>query len=130
MSTITTKDCTQICYKDWDKGPVVTFSHGWPLNSDAWDGQMLFLPSAGIAVLLSTGKGMADPVRHPQETTRTDSQRISQRSSKGSIPGGPRSSATRLVVVGSHVMSARLTPIATFTINSLAPGDQHSRAGP
>jgi non-heme chloroperoxidase len=43
MSTITAKDGTQIYYKDWGKGPVVTFSHGWPLNSDAWDGQMLFL---------------------------------------------------------------------------------------
>jgi non-heme chloroperoxidase len=47
MSTITTKDGTQIYYKDWGKGPVVTFSHGWPLNSDAWDGQMLFLVQNG-----------------------------------------------------------------------------------
>lgn len=38
MSTITSKDGTQIYYKDWGKGPVVTFSHGWPLSSDAWDG--------------------------------------------------------------------------------------------
>jgi len=36
MSYVTTKDGTQIFYKDWGKGPVVTFSHGWPLNSDAW----------------------------------------------------------------------------------------------
>src|SRR5262249_35844375 len=43
MSTITTRDGTQIYYKDWGKGPVVTFSHGWPLSSDAWDGQLLFL---------------------------------------------------------------------------------------
>ena len=41
MSTITTKDGTTIYYKDWGKGPVVTLSHGWPLNSDMWDGQML-----------------------------------------------------------------------------------------
>jgi pimeloyl-ACP methyl ester carboxylesterase len=37
MSTITVKDGTTIYYKDWGKGPVVTFSHGWPLSSDAWD---------------------------------------------------------------------------------------------
>jgi hypothetical protein len=43
MSTITVKDGTTIYYKDWGNGPVVTFSHGWPLNSDMWDGQMLFL---------------------------------------------------------------------------------------
>src|SRR4026209_1314247 len=40
MGTITTKDGTTIYYKDWGKGPVVTLSHGWPLNSDMWDGQM------------------------------------------------------------------------------------------
>ena len=43
MSTITTKDGVEIYYKDWGEGPAVTFSHGWPLNSDMWDGQMLFL---------------------------------------------------------------------------------------
>src|SRR5215472_1032702 len=47
MTTITTKDGTEIYYKDWGTGPVVTFSHGWPLNSDAWDGQMLFLAQHG-----------------------------------------------------------------------------------
>jgi pimeloyl-ACP methyl ester carboxylesterase len=42
-STITTQDGTGLYYKDWGSGPVVTFSHGWPLSADAWDGQMLFL---------------------------------------------------------------------------------------
>jgi non-heme chloroperoxidase len=48
MSTITVKDGTTIYYKDWGKGPVVTFSHGWPLNSDAWDPQMLFPRAAWL----------------------------------------------------------------------------------
>ncbi len=42
MSTITVKDGTTIYYKDWGEGPVVTFSHGWPLTSDAWDNQLQF----------------------------------------------------------------------------------------
>ena len=57
MSTITTKDGTQIYYKDWGEGPVVTFSHGWPLNSDAWDGQMLFLTQKGFRVIAHDRRG-------------------------------------------------------------------------
>src|SRR2546422_11423300 len=57
MSTITTKDGTLIYYKDWGKGPVVTFSHGWPLSSDAWDGQMLFLAEQGFRVVAHDRRG-------------------------------------------------------------------------
>ncbi len=57
MSTITTKDGTQIYYKDWGKGPVVTFSHGWPLNSDAWDGQMFFLVKHGYRCVAVDRRG-------------------------------------------------------------------------
>jgi len=57
MSTITVKDGTTIYYKDWGKGPVVTFSHGWPLNSDAWDGQMLFLSQNGFRVVAHDRRG-------------------------------------------------------------------------
>jgi non-heme chloroperoxidase len=56
-STITTKDGTEIYYKDWGKGPVVTFSHGWPLNSDAWDGQMFFLSQNGFRVVAHDRRG-------------------------------------------------------------------------
>jgi non-heme chloroperoxidase len=56
-STITTKDDTEIYYKDWGKGPVVTFSHGWPLNSDAWDGQMFFLAQNGFRVVAHDRRG-------------------------------------------------------------------------
>lgn len=57
MSTITTKDGTEIYYKDWGQGPVVTFSHGWPLNADAWDGQMLFLARHGFRVVAHDRRG-------------------------------------------------------------------------
>jgi len=57
MSTITVKDGTTIYYKDWGKGPVVTFSHGWPLSSDAWDGQMLFLAQNGFRAVAHDRRG-------------------------------------------------------------------------
>ncbi|MFI6761998.1 alpha/beta fold hydrolase [Micromonospora sp. NPDC050417] len=57
MSTITAKDGTEIYYKDWGTGPVVTLSHGWPLSADAWDGQMLFLVQNGFRVVAHDRRG-------------------------------------------------------------------------
>ena len=57
MSTITTRDGTTIYYKDWGTGPVVTFSHGWPLTADAWDGQMLFLAQNGFRAIAHDRRG-------------------------------------------------------------------------
>ena len=57
MSTVRTEDGTEIFYKDWGKGPVVTFSHGWPLNSDAWDGQLFFLAQNGFRVVAVDRRG-------------------------------------------------------------------------
>ena len=57
MGTITAKDGTELYYKDWGTGPVVTFSHGWPLNADAWDGQMLFLAQHGFRVVAHDRRG-------------------------------------------------------------------------
>ena len=57
MKTITTKDGTSIFYKDWGTGPTVVFSHGWPLNADAWDAQMLFLGQHGYRVVAHDRRG-------------------------------------------------------------------------
>src|SRR5436853_3218505 len=57
MGTIPVKDGTTVYYKDWGKGPVVTFSHGWPLSADAWDGQMLFLAQNGFRVVAHDRRG-------------------------------------------------------------------------
>jgi non-heme chloroperoxidase len=57
MSTIQAQDGTEIYYKDWGEGPVVTFSHGWPLNADAWDGQMLFLVQNGFRAIAHDRRG-------------------------------------------------------------------------
>src|SRR5512146_224209 len=57
MSTITVKDGTTIYYKDWGEGPAVTFSHGWPLSSDAWDGQLFFLAQNGFRVVAHDRRG-------------------------------------------------------------------------
>jgi non-heme chloroperoxidase len=57
MSTITTRDGTQIFYKDWGSGRPVVFSHGWPLSADAWDAQMLFLGMRGYRVIAHDRRG-------------------------------------------------------------------------
>ncbi len=58
-STITTADGAQLYYKDWGPkdGPVVTFSHGWPLDSDSWDAQMMFLANHGYRVVAHDRRG-------------------------------------------------------------------------
>src|SRR3984957_17781010 len=57
MSTIKTKDGTEIFYKDWGAGKTVVFSHGWPLDADAWDPQMLFLVQKGYRVIAHDRRG-------------------------------------------------------------------------
>jgi len=57
MPTITTKDGTQIYYKDWGKGQPIVFSHGWPLSADDWDAQMLFFLDRGYRVIAHDRRG-------------------------------------------------------------------------
>jgi non-heme chloroperoxidase len=57
MNTITTKDGTTVYFKNWGTGPTVVFSHGWPLNADAWDAQMLFLGQKGYRVIAHDRRG-------------------------------------------------------------------------
>jgi non-heme chloroperoxidase len=57
MSTITTKDGTEIFYKDWGDGQPIVFSHGWPLSGDAWDAQMLFFGERGYRVIAHDRRG-------------------------------------------------------------------------
>ena len=57
MPTITTQDGTHIYYKDWGTGQPVVFSHGWPLSSDAWEDQMVFLGAHGFRCIAHDRRG-------------------------------------------------------------------------
>ncbi|CAI7978496.1 MULTISPECIES: alpha/beta fold hydrolase [Parafrankia] len=57
MATVTTLDGTEIYYKDWGEGRPVVLSHGWPLQADSWEAQMLFLASNGYRVVAHDRRG-------------------------------------------------------------------------
>jgi non-heme chloroperoxidase len=57
MGIFTTPDGTEIYYKDWGSGQPVVFSHGWPLNADAWDGSAHFMASNGFRAVAHDWRG-------------------------------------------------------------------------
>lgn len=57
MSTIITKDGTEIYFKDWGSGQPVILSHGWPLSADSWESQMLFLAANGYRCIAHDRRG-------------------------------------------------------------------------
>jgi non-heme chloroperoxidase len=57
MGTVRTRDDTEIFYKDWGRGRPVVFSHGWPLNADAWDEQLFFVASHGYRAIAHDRRG-------------------------------------------------------------------------
>ncbi len=57
MATLTTKDGTQLYYRDWGKGQPIVFSHGWPLSGDAFEDQMFFLASRGYRCIAHDRRG-------------------------------------------------------------------------
>jgi non-heme chloroperoxidase len=69
MSTITTKDGTEIFYKDWGTGQPIVFHHGWPLSADDWDAQMMFFLAKGYRVIAHDRRGHG---RSTQTSTGND----------------------------------------------------------
>src|SRR5262245_49342847 len=57
MATITTKDGTEIFFKDWGTGQPLVFHHGWPLSADDWDAQMMFFLEKGYRVIAHDRRG-------------------------------------------------------------------------
>ena len=65
MNTVKTKDGAEIYYRDWGAGQPIVFSHGWPLSSEAWSGQMLFLAQHGYRVIAHDRRGHGRSTQTP-----------------------------------------------------------------
>jgi non-heme chloroperoxidase len=65
MSSVKTKDGAEIYYRDWGAGQPIVFSHGWPLSSDAWSGQMFFFAQQGYRVIAHDRRGHGRSTQTP-----------------------------------------------------------------
>jgi len=103
MPTITAKDGAGIFYKDWGSGKPIVFSHGWPLDADAWDAQMLFLGSQGYRVIAHDrrGHGRSDQMWDGNEMD-TYADDVAALFDKLNLRAMPYSSGTRPVAARSH----------------------------
>jgi pimeloyl-ACP methyl ester carboxylesterase len=85
MGTVTTKDGTEIFYKDWGTGEPIFFHHGWPLSADDWDAQMMFFLGKGYRVIAHDRPATVARPRLPSVTTWTHTRMTLTRLSKSLI---------------------------------------------
>ena len=107
MGTVTTKDGTEIFYKDWGTGEPIFFHHGWPLSADDWDAQMMFFLSKGYRVIAQDrrghGRSSQTATGHDMDTYADDAHEVVKKldlktgsRSGGSQREGPTSSGRPL----------------------------------
>ena len=108
MGTITTKDGTEIFYKDWGKGQPIVFSHGWPLSSDDWDAQMLFFVAEGFRVVAHDRRG------HGRSTQVSDGhERRALRGHEDTVRAAIWSPGEDAILTASNDRTARLWDVRT-----------------